>query len=85
MALPSDNMLLPFFIGMKKKCNSCLFYVFLILIFTLKTLRALFTKLLTPGLTREFCNPLDDWLESTRPTNDPEGYLTRGLNWELKI
>ena len=33
-----------------------------------KTLRPLFTKLLTPGLTCELCNPFDDWLESISPT-----------------
>ena len=32
---------------------------------------ALFTKLLTPGLTCELCNLFDDWLESTSPTNHP--------------
>ena len=33
-----------------------------------KALRALFTKFLTLGLTRELCNPLDDLLESSSGT-----------------
>ena len=29
----------------------------------LKRPRALLTKFLTAGLAREFCNPIDDWLD----------------------
>ena len=49
------------------------------------TLRALFTNFLTPGLILEFFNPLDDWLESTSPTNHPADYKIRGLTQEFKI
>ena len=49
-----------------------------------KSLRALFTNFLTPGLTCEFCNLLDDWLESTSPINHPVDYKIRGLTRELK-
>ena len=48
------------------------------------TLWALFTNFLTPVLTREFCNPLDNWLESISPTNHPADYKIRGLTQELK-
>ena len=41
-------------------------------------LRPLFTKFLTPGLTCELDNPLNDWLESTSPTNYPVGYVIGG-------
>ena len=46
---------------------------------------SLFTKLLTPGLTCELCNPFDDWLESISPTNHAADYLIRELIQELKI
>ena len=42
-------------------------------------------QLFTLLLTREFCNPLDDWLESTSLTNYPEDYKIRGLIQKLKI
>ena len=48
-------------------------------------LKPLFTKLLTPGLTCELCNPFDDWLESTCQTNHPEDYIICGLTRELKV
>ena len=45
-----------------------------------KTLTPLFTKLLTPGLTWELCNPLDDWLESICLANHHlADYIIRGL------
>ena len=49
--------------------------------------RALFTNFLTPGLTREFCNPLDDWLDWLIPTNHQAGYLIRKLTpgWSLSL
>ena len=47
--------------------------------------RVLFTNFLTPGLTCELCNPLDDWLESAGLTNHPAGHVIRGLTQELKI
>ena len=47
-------------------------------------LRPLFTKHLTPGLTCGLCNPFNDWLESTNPTNHPADYIILGLTWELK-
>ena len=50
----------------------------------IETLRALFTKFLTPGLTREFCNPLDDWLDWLIPANHQADYKIRGLTQELK-
>ena len=50
-----------------------------------ETLRALCTNSLTPQLPQEFCNPLDHWLESIRPTNHPSDYKIRGLTHELKI
>ena len=50
-----------------------------------EALRALFTNLLILWLTCELCNPLDDWLESTSPTNHPAGYIIRGVTRELKI
>ena len=50
----------------------------------IETHRALFTNFLTPVLTREFCNPLDDWLESTSPTNNPADYKIRVLTSESK-
>ena len=49
------------------------------------THRALFSNFLILGLTGEFCNPLDNWLESTSPTNHPADYKIRGLTQELKI
>ena len=48
------------------------------------SLGALFTKFLTPGLTRQLCNTLDVWLKSTSPTNHPAVYIIRGLTRELK-
>ena len=48
-------------------------------------LRALFTKFLTPGLTQELDNPLDDWLNWLIPTNQRAGYLIRRIIRELKI
>ena len=48
------------------------------------SLGALFTKFLTPGLTRQLCNTLDVWLKSTSPTNHPAVYTIRGLTRELK-
>ena len=50
-----------------------------------RTLRALFTNFLTLVLTRKFCNPFDDWLESTSPTNHLTDYKIRELTRELKI
>ena len=50
-----------------------------------KSLRTLVSNFLTLGLTREFCNPLDDWLESTSSTNHPADYKIRRLTRELKI
>ena len=47
--------------------------------------KALFTKLITPGLTCELCNPFDDWLESISPTNHPADYIICGLTREFKI
>ena len=47
--------------------------------------RLLFTKLLIPELTCELCNPFDDWLESTSPTNHREDYVIRVLTQELKF
>ena len=47
-------------------------------------LMALFTKFLTPGLTCEINNPLDDWLESISSTNHPTGYIIRRITRELK-
>ena len=44
----------------------------------------LFTKFLTPGLIREFCNPLDDWLDWLIPTNHQPDYKIRWLTHELK-
>ena len=38
----------------------CLLFNRQVKLFYLKSLRALFTKLLIPGLIHEFCNPLDD-------------------------
>ena len=55
------------------------------IIFFREILRALFTNFLTPVLAREFCNPLDYWLESTSPTNHPLNCIIQGLTWELKI
>ena len=49
------------------------------------TLWALFTKFLTPGLTREFCNPLDDWLGWFIPTNHRTDYIIHMLTQELKV
>ena len=49
-----------------------------------KTFRALFTNFLAPGLTRELCSTLDDWLESTSPTNHPAVYVIRELIREFK-
>ena len=46
---------------------------------------ALFTNFSTLELTRKLCNPLDDWLESTCPTNHPAGYRICRLIRELKI
>ena len=48
------------------------------------TLRALFTKFLTPGLTHEFCNPQGDWLNLLILTNHQADYKIRGLTRELK-
>ena len=48
-------------------------------------LRALFTKFLTPGLTHEFCAPLDDWLDWLNLTNHQANYKIRGLTRELKF
>ena len=45
----------------------------------LARLWALFTKVLTPRLTCELCNPLDDWFESTSLINHPAGYIISGL------
>ena len=45
------------------------------------TLWRLFTKLLTPSLTCELCNPSDDCCEST---NHPADYIFCGLIRELK-
>ena len=45
----------------------------------------LFTKLLTPGLTCELCNPFDDWLEPTSPTNHLADYIICVLTRELKF
>ena len=39
----------------------------------------------TPVLICILDNPLGDWLESTSPTNHPEGYITRGRARELEI
>ena len=39
--------------------------------------RPLYTKLLTPELTIELDNLLNDWLESTSPTSHPAGYIIR--------
>ena len=47
-----------------------------------KRLWALFTNFLTPGLTREVGNPLDDWLITT---HHRAGYLIPRLIRELKI
>ena len=43
--------------------------------------RPLFTKFLTPALTCELDNQLDEWLEST---SHPADYLIRWLTLELK-
>ena len=48
------------------------------------SLRALFTKFLTPSLSNEFCNPLDDWLDWLIPTNHQADYKIRRLTQELK-
>ena len=48
------------------------------------TLRALFTKFLTPGLTHEFYNPLDDWLSWLIPANHQADNKIRGLTQQLK-
>ena len=45
----------------------------------------LFTKFLTPGIAYELCNRVDDWLESTSPTNHIAGFIIRGLSRLLKI
>ena len=50
-----------------------------------KSLRALFARLLTPGVTSELCNSSDDWFESTSPTNHSADYTFYGLIRELKI
>ena len=50
----------------------------------LNGLRALFTKFLTPVLTREFCNPLDDWLDWLIPANHQVDYKICELTPELK-
>ena len=52
---------------------------------TIYSIRAWFTKFLTPGLIRKLGNPLDDWLDWLIPTNHREGYLIRRLTRELKI
>ena len=39
-----------------------------------ETLKSLFIKFLTPVLTCELKNSLDDWLKSTSPTNHAAGY-----------
>ena len=44
----------------------------------------LFTKLLTPGLTCELCNPFDDWLELVCLANNRADNIIFGLNRELK-
>ena len=36
-------------------------------------------------LTCKLCNPFDDWLETTSPTNHPVDYIICGLDRELKI
>ena len=61
------------------------FDIFSILKGLLPTLRALFTNFLTPRLTYELDNPLDDWLELISPTNHPAGYIIPCLIRELKI
>ena len=40
---------------------------------------AFFIKFLTPGLTREFCNPLDDLLNWLISINHQADYKIRGL------
>ena len=50
-----------------------------------KSLRALFTKFLTPELTHELCNPLNDWLDWWIPTNHRTDYTIRGSTRELKV
>ena len=49
-----------------------------------KAIRTLFTKFLTPGLIREFCNPMDNWLNWLIPTNHQADYKIRVLTQELK-
>ena len=50
-----------------------------------KSLKVLFTKFLTSGLTHESDNSLNDWLDWLIPTNYRAGYLTHRLIPELKI
>ena len=45
---------------------------------------ALFTHFLALELTRELCNLLGDWLQSTSPTSHPAGYIIHGLTRKLK-
>ena len=49
------------------------------------TQRTLFTKFLTPGLTHELCNPLDDWLDWLISTSHQADYIIRRLTRELKV
>ena len=50
-----------------------------------KTLTALFTKFLTPGLTHKLCNPPDDWLDWLISTNHRTDYIIRWLTREIKV
>ena len=47
-------------------------------------LSALFNNFLTPELSCQSCNTLDDWLKSTSTTNHQAGYVIHGLTQELK-
>ena len=46
-------------------------------------LAGLIHQLLNSRVNRELCNALDDWLESTRATSHPTGYMC-GLPREVK-
>ena len=48
------------------------------------SLRALFTKILTPGLTSELVNLLDDWFESASLTNHSNVLPNSQVNTEVE-
>ena len=70
----------------RSSCPLCTDVVLLIADHLLKgrTHKLLVTKFLTSGLTCKLYNPLDDWLQSTGPTNHSADYKIHGLTEELK-